>query len=232
MMKNEKVVDLFGNQVSAVVPEIDPCDDQRVKDLFSGYLGSGVRSVYPAGTPQEDTWGNSLPKNLRRAYGTKAPALGGRAPRPLDTYAERIFNNYRWIRYIHVILGAWSSELPLTRDMHKNILSKWHQNQYASLIDFVLSQNLAHEAEENWSDMPLFHGKTTDALHLRPTRILVYQGLEMIAYFYDCLATNLDNGLYVASKYFETNGETRRQRAWPSVDQPIFNDVSEKRNFK
>ena len=224
MMKNENVIDLFGKNYTQ--PEIDPCDDQRVKDLFTGYLGSGVRSVYPAGTYKDETWGDTLPKNLRRAYGTKAPALGGRAPRPINAFGVELANNYRWIRYIHIIIGAWAGDLPLTRDMHKNLLSEWHQKQYLKAITYILSQRLAHEVEEDWSDMPLFHSKPTDALHVRPTRILIYQCLEMIAFFYDCLAQNLDNGLYVAAQYLPDKDGKRR---WPAFDHPIPNDVTARR---
>ena len=238
-MRNEhNVVDLFPEHVAADEPDLDPCEDPRVKDLMTNYFGAGVRNMYPSDTLRDAVWGDSLPKNLRRAYGTKAPALGGRSPRRSDisprevAVTSELFNNYRWMRYMHVILGAWASELPLTRDMHKNVLSGWHQEQYQLVMVWALRERLAHETVENWSDMPLFHGKTTEGLHVRPTRDLVYRGLEMIAYFYDCLAENLDDGLYVARLYLPHGGEGRRQRSWPAIGLPILNDISEKRGKK
>ena len=201
---------------------IDPLENKQIKKLITDYFSSGVRRIFqtrdndqtvvndtlekqfdvPKGKEQMSCgtktgcWADTLPRAIRTAYGLYAPATNIRMPRQTNKHGARshdVYRSYRGSRYMHILIAAWASDLPLTQDMFKNLLDIWFQDKFTNAMAKYRELNVISELREDWSDTPLWYGKTTDGLHLRPTRQQIYVSLEAIIFLYDSLKTVFDN---------------------------------------
>jgi|TARA_A100001037_G_C15102577_1_gene614744 hypothetical protein len=164
-------------------------------------------------------WADALPRTIRVGYGLYAPATNIRMPRQISKHGARsheIYRSYRGSRYMHILIAAWASNLPLTEDMFKNLLDPWFQDKFENAINKFRKANLISELDEDWSDTPIFYGKTTDAPHIRPTRQQIYVSLEAIIFLYDSLRDVFDNNDQTCLDLFDMKNWVHHSTPMPS----------------
>lgn len=164
-------------------------------------------------------WADTLPRAIRVGYGLYAPATNIRMPRQISKHGARshgIYRSYRGSRYMHILIAAWASNLPLTEDMFKNLLDPWFQDKFENAINIYRQGNLISELDEDWSDTPIFYGKTTDAPHIRPTRQQIYVSLEAIIFLYDSLRDVFDNNDQTCLDLFDMKNWVHHSTPMPS----------------
>ena len=185
---------------------IDPLENNRIKKLITDYFGCGIRRIFQTRDDEgakrmscgreTGCWADALPRSIRTGYGLYAPATNIRMPRQESKHGARshgIYRKYTASRYLHILMGAWASDLPLTEDMFKNLLDTWFQDKFPYSMTKYREINVISELSEDWSDTPLFYGKSTDGRHIRPTRQQIYVSLEAIIFLYDSLKTVFDS---------------------------------------
>lgn len=229
---------------------IDPLENNRIKKLITDYFGCGIRRIFqtrgdeytavnnmlekqfdvPKGKEEMSCgretgcWADNLPRSIRTAYGLYAPATNIRMPRQTNKHGARshgIYRSYRSSRYLHVLIAAWASDLPLTKNMMKNLLDPWFQTKFDRMLSVMRGIGGITENIEDWSDTPLFYGKTTDGPHLRPTRQQIYVSLEAIIFLYDSLKTVFDNNDHTMLELFD-------MKTWVHHSTPMPKRFSEK----
>jgi len=193
--------------------------DERLKAVIRNFYSGGVLYVFPdepnvqwegtSATP-DNYWAPQLTEDLQRRYGLCAPITTARAPRPRNKYTFLFFHNYRFLRYAQVLTCAWASSLPLTRDMHKEALNPFHQAEYDNFFNACQLHNLISLEDEDWTDTPMFCGRSTAGPHLRPTRRAVYHCVEVIAHVLDALQGQYDKALPFLEEFVGQD--------WPDLD--------------
>jgi len=211
---------------------IDPLEHKEIKNLIINYYSSGVRRIFqtrddatrivnkalekqydvPKGKEEMSCgretgcWADNLPRSVRLGYGLYAPAVNIRMPRQVNRHGARshgIYRSYRASRYLHVLIAAWASDLPLTKNMMKNLLDPWFQTKFDHVLSVMRGIDGITEKTEDWSDTPLWYGKTTDGPHIRPTRQQIYVVLEALVFLYDSLKTVFDNNDHTMLELFD-----------------------------
>jgi len=211
---------------------IDPLENKQIKKLITDYFGCGIRRIFqtrgdehtvvnnvlekqydvPMGKEEMSCgtetgcWADNLPRSIRTGYGLYAPATNIRMPRQTNKHGARshgIYRSYRGSRYLHILMAAWASDLPLTEDMFKNLLDIWFQDKFTNAMAKYRELNVISELREDWSDTPLWYGKSTDGPHIRPTRQQIYVSLEAIIFLYDSLKTVFDNNDHTMLELFD-----------------------------
>lgn len=229
---------------------IDPLENKQIKKLITDYFSCGVRRIFqtrdddqtvvndvlekqfdvPRGREEMSCgtetgcWADNLPRSIRTAYGLYAPATNIRMPRQTNKHGARshgIYRSYRASRYLHVLIAAWASDLPLTKNMMKNLLDPWFQTDFDRMLSVMREIGGITENIEDWSDTPLWYGKITDEPHIRPTRQQIYVVLEAIVFLYDSLKTVFDNNDHTMLELFD-------MKTWLHHSTPMPKRFSEK----
>ena len=162
---------------------IDPLKNRQIKKLITDYFGCGIRRIFQTRGDEHTVVNNVLEKQYDVPMG--------------------IYRSYRGSRYLHILMAAWAADLPLTEDMLKNLLDIWFQDKFTKAMAKYREVNAITELSEDWSDTPLWYGKSTDGPHLRPTRQQIYVSLEAIIFLYDSLKTVFDNNDHTALELFD-----------------------------
>jgi len=204
----------------------DPLADEQIKALLARYYSSGVQRCFT--DPDKlaplighlDSWAEELPEDVVAKYGACAPVWGIRAPRPMSEHEWAFSHSNQQLRYLHILVAAWASAMPLTAEMHRDMLDGWYRPEYDAAIELFLRSNLMERCEEDWSDTPMFFGKSTNGPHHRPTRKALYHQIETIMFLLDAL-----EGVYAASG--DILSSYMSGSSWPSTVDPMpTEDVS------
>ena len=202
--------------------EYDPLHDPAAKRLIADYYSGGSVYIFP-NDPHHKThshieyWAEDLPEELQQAYGLCAAVTLSRAPRERNTHTHALYNNYRFVRYLQVICCAWANELPLTENMHKHLFNGYHQEVHPQFMGMVRTADLITENVEDWRHMPYLHEKTTEGLHIRPSRAMLYLSIDAAAHVLSAL-----HGSYNRNKDFLENAIERpwspKTKAVPQIN--------------